>query len=68
MAGHIAAIVIGVNDFDVIRYVDDDILETKSFEGGILNEADLVASSAHFGVLGGMNPQIYTGRIDPELS
>lgn len=68
MAGHIAAIVIGVNDFDVIRYVDDDILETKSFEGGLLNEADLVASSACFGVLGGMNPRIYTGRIDPELS
>jgi hypothetical protein len=41
----------GVDDLDVVRYVDDDILESEHLEGGLLSEADLVASNAHFGVL-----------------
>jgi hypothetical protein len=41
----------GVDVLDVVRFVDDDILETELLEGGLLDEADLVARDAHFEVL-----------------
>jgi hypothetical protein len=34
-----------------VRFVDDDVVETKLLEGGLLDEADLVATDAYFEVL-----------------
>ena len=40
----------GDDVLDAVRFVDD-VLETKLLEGGLLDEADLVAPDAYFEVL-----------------
>jgi hypothetical protein len=42
----------GVNVLNAVRFVDDDVLETELLEGGLLDEADLIARDAYFEVLG----------------
>jgi len=41
----------GVDVLDAVRFADGDVLRTEPLEGGILDEADLVARDAYFEVL-----------------